>query len=349
METDVNQKSYSIEKEKSVVYICDDNYTWLTGASMSSLLKWNRNVHIFIIGADIQLENRLLLEDVAHMYGGNCSILDVPEKFKKNVSGQRWPVFTLARLYISDILPDCIKRTLYLDSDTLITNDIKELWEMDMKDKLFYGVKDCIGRRYKRNIGLAENDIYINGGVLLMNLDALRKKKITEEICPFLRNYYNAMSYFDQDVLNAVFRGKIGILPPEYNVMTIVERIGYKGLCTLRHPSSYYSRTEIDYAKEHPCIIHFSKHVLSIQPWFEDSDHPYAETFRYYVHTGPWKGKLRRERVPFWREKIAKGFCSSPKPLQNMLLQVMGFLHAVWCPTLRYRRGGKSGIPDENR
>ena len=35
--------------------------------------------------------------------------------------------------------------------------------------------------------------------------------------------------------------------------------------------------------------------------------------------------------------------------LQNMLLQVMGFLHAVWCPTLRYWRGGKSGIPDENR
>lgn len=127
-----------------------------------------------------------------------------------------------------------------------------------MKGFCYCGVKDCVGRRYKRNIGLSDNDPYINGGVFLADLNALRKLEIKSGIEEFFRKYIYSMSYFDQDVLNSVFRGNIGILPPEYNVMTTVIKMDYKSLCILRHPSNYYSREEINSARGGTRILYIS-------------------------------------------------------------------------------------------
>ena len=65
--------------EKNVVYVCSNNYVWMTGISMISLLSHNSGVHIYVIGPDIQSQNRFLLEQTARLYGGDCTVLNIPD------------------------------------------------------------------------------------------------------------------------------------------------------------------------------------------------------------------------------------------------------------------------------
>lgn len=304
---------------------------------MISLLSHNSGVHIYVIGPDIQSQNRFLLEQTARLYGGDCTVLNIPDFDEERTPSQkRWPVFTIMRLFVSKIVPDTIKRILYLDSDTFITNNIDKLWDFNMQGKLYCGVKDCIGKRYKRNIGLDDSDPYINGGVFLADLEALRNIEISSSIRSFFRKHFYAMSYFDQDVLNHVFRGKIGILPPEYNVMTTVVKMEYDELCILRRPSDYYSEEDINFAKEYPCIIHFSSHLLSIRPWYKNSEHPYAKAFQRCAGRSPWKEHIGCKSVSFHQKVITAIFHLWPAFIKKPLLYILGFLHAVWYPELRH-------------
>ena len=304
---------------------------------MLSLLSHNSGIHVYVVCPDIQQNNRLLLEETARSYGGCCTILHVPYSFAmKKTLRQRWPFFTITRLFAAKILPDTIHRILYLDSDTFVIGNLEKLWDMNMKGFCYCGVKDCVGRRYKRNIGLSDNDPYINGGVFLADLNALRKLEIKSGIEEFFRKYIYSMSYFDQDVLNSVFRGNIGILPPEYNVMTTVIKMDYKSLCILRHPSNYYSREEINSARGHPYIIHFSSHLLSIRPWFRESEHPYAELFQHIADISPWTKQVPRKAAPFLQRFAALIFQTCPASIRKVILYIFGFIHSVLYPDFRY-------------
>lgn len=324
---------------KNIVYICNNNHVWLTAISMTSLLVHNSGIHIYVIGPDIQPQNRFLLKQTPQSHGGCCTVLDIPYyKEQQVLKIRRWPSFTIARLFIAKILPDSINRILYLDSDTIITDSIEELWEFDMHGKPYCGVKDCIGWRYKRNIGLAETDPYVNGGVLLADLKPLRRMEISTDIHNFIQKYFYAMSYYEQDILNSVFQGNIGILPAEYNVMTTVVKMNYKELCRLRRPSNYYSMEEINFARANPRIIHFSSHLLSIRPWYKNSENPYAESFRQYAEMSLLDESIRWGTASRRQESIVAIYRSCPPFVKNVLLYVMGFIHAVWYPELRYQK-----------
>ena len=55
-----------------------------------------------------------------------------------------------------------------------------------------------------------------------MDIAALRRFDTEGAVTQFFNQYSRRMTYADQDVLNGVFRGKIGTLPAEYNVMTVI-------------------------------------------------------------------------------------------------------------------------------
>lgn len=58
------------------------------------------------------------------------------------------------------------------------------------------------------------------------------------------------ISYADQDILNGMFKGKFGIMPPEYDVMTQMCAYTYDQILQYRCPSAYYSKEEVEYAQQ---------------------------------------------------------------------------------------------------
>ena len=124
------------------------------------------------------------------------------------------------RLLLPRLLPE-EDRCLYLDSDLVIRHPLTDLFDMDMAGAALAGVTDrlCLEEphleRLQRDWGI-EPGFYVNAGVLLMDLDRMRRgggAERAEELA-----YRRAFRYLDQDVLNQVYRGQVLLLPKKYNV-----------------------------------------------------------------------------------------------------------------------------------
>ena len=121
---------------------------------------------------------------------------------------------TYFRYMIADVLPN-ISRVLYLDGDTIVNGDISELFDTDLTNYYCAGVSDIyiesVG--YKKTLGL--DGLYINAGVILFNLDEMRRTNIAEKL--FKLTAENNFKYQDQDAINVAFNGKIKELDCVYN------------------------------------------------------------------------------------------------------------------------------------
>ena len=149
-------------------------------------------------------------------------------------------------------LPSLLKenKVLYLDSDVIVLNDISKLYEYDISDYYIAAVEDKLSDLMKPRVDFKENDIYINGGVQLLNLDMFRKNNLEELIFEKLRQTL----WTDQDVINYVCKDKILQLPLIYNIMALKDNDIYKN-----------RRKEYEDALEAPVILHFTN-----KPWKEE-------------------------------------------------------------------------------
>lgn len=281
--------------EMNVMYTCDNNYVWLMGISVISLFENNKDfkeLDVYLLGENISDENKKNLFNISKNYGREIKIIDVPKiDLPQSLISSRWPLSAFTRLYAGDFLPQNLNRVLYLDCDTVVEGSIRELESIQLDNNIVMGVKDCISADYKRNIGLNENDIYINAGVLLFNLGKLREIDITKIVDNYLKNYKNYINYADQDILNGIFKNKIGILEPCYDVMTIFASHSFKEISILRKPTNFYSENELACAVSNPSIIHFTTNMLVVRPWYNNSNHPYLLNFNKYKNISLWSNK----------------------------------------------------------
>ncbi len=319
-----------------IMYTCDNNYVLIMGISMISLFENNKivdEINIHLLGDEISSDNKKILESIAKQYGRTFDYMNVPNlNIPDTLYNQRWPKSAYTRLFSSELLPKKIKKILYLDCDTIITRDISELWNIDITEFTIYGIKDCIGKVYKENIGLNANSIYINAGVLLINIDKLRKVSVSELIDEFLKKYGKLMNYSDQDVLNGIFNGKIGILNPKYDVMTLLYAYKYNEIKIIRRPTNYYTKKEINEAIKEPVIIHFTTCMLNVRPWYKGSQHPFAYEFINYKQMSPWANRQEKEvKFDSIQEKIMCKILKTPKIIS---LPIIGIMHTIIKPYL---------------
>lgn len=314
----------------NILYTCDNNYVWIMGISMISLFENNKDtsINVFLLGDRITEENKNILTSIAQRYNEKFTLINVENfEISSKLCSQRWPKSAYLRLYAGQLLPSEIEKIIYLDCDTIVCGSLKKLWIDDCNWQFeFNGVKDCIGKRYKKNIGLNYDATYINAGVLLVNLNKLRNVDISQAITQFLSRYSKIINYADQDVLNGIFKGKVGSIPPNYNVMTSEVIEDYDKLKKIRKPSDYYSKGEFEVAVKHPTIIHYTTYMLIIRPWFLKSNHPFANEFDKYKFISPWREKKKTSITQNSSEnKVINIVEKFPNKIKYSLL---GILHA---------------------
>lgn len=141
-----------------------------------------------------------------------------------NVSGQtyfpedspnvktRWRYMTLMRLVLPKLLPR-FKKALWLDCDTIIDADISELFDIDLTGYYVAGVKEP---------QKSENRIYLNAGVLLFNLEEIRKDRFHERLMEYANSV--KLHYPDQDAINDLAQGKIKVISGAYNYTPFTEQ-----------------------------------------------------------------------------------------------------------------------------
>ncbi|WP_347995743.1 glycosyltransferase family 8 protein [uncultured Eubacterium sp.] len=318
----------------NVMYTCDNNYIWLMGISTISLFENNKDIEelkVFLLGENISQENKERLKDIGNKYDRDVEVIDIPKiHIPTSLVSARWPLSAFTRLFSGMILPTDIKKILYLDCDTIITGNISEIEHIEFNGNIAMGVKDCISGTYKKNIGLDKNSPYINAGVILFNMDALRKVDICEKIENYMNKYVKLIHYADQDILNGMFKGKIGELSPEYNVMTIDIFHAYEEIKKLRRPTNFYSQEELENAKLNPLIIHYTTNMRVIRPWFSNTNHPFANEFKKYIGMSAWMNK--KLEIATFNSTEAKLISVILKLPKTIAFETLGLIHAELRP-----------------
>lgn len=276
----------------NVIFASDNNYVPLLTISIVSFLVNNEKefseINIFILDDGISEYNKNKISKILDEYSCNISFIKTKKieelNFKvsslerNNISS----LTTYSRLFISSLLPKNIDRILYLDCDSLIVDSFKQLWEEDISNYYCAGVLDCCSTEIQKMLGIFEEDNYINAGVLYINLKKWREDNVEEKFIEFIANNQNRYYQHDQGIINNVFKNKIKIISPKYNLQQYFQYMPYniskKFSCI---ETKHYSKKIMDESRENPVFLHFCAANV-FRPW-HNPNHPYAELYQYYA------------------------------------------------------------------
>ncbi|MEV4492474.1 glycosyltransferase family 8 protein [Micromonospora coxensis] len=130
------------------------------------------------------------------------------------------------RLLVPAALPAEVRRVLYLDCDTMCTNSLAPLFEVDMGGVPVGAVRDPFNRRLLDMGGIpglaTYRDLdpyghYFNSGVLLIDVDRWKECEVTERSLAYLGRHAHESRYPDQDALNYAVYDNWLRLPKRWN------------------------------------------------------------------------------------------------------------------------------------
>lgn len=70
---------------------------------------------------------------------------------------------------------------------------------------------------YKPEIGFELDELYVNAGVLVLNLAEMRREGLFRKLCAATQELEGRIRFQDQDIINIVCRGRILELPDRFN------------------------------------------------------------------------------------------------------------------------------------
>ena len=281
-----NKIKYKNKNIIPVAYSTDNNYTYPTLVSMTSLLenilhhKTFYDIYIMITN-DFTKDNKEVLKSVQESYPEHCQINFINMN-NISIENKNFHLPKYYRLLLHDKLPN-IDKIIYLDGDTLIFEDLTELINLDMKGYYMLGFLDNL--YWALEIYGIKNAIVLCSGVLLIDLKALRNFNTTEKIKQLLTKYKNLIDQEDQTIINIVLQNHINSLPPKYGIW------GFENLkLALEHnrvqrPQLKYNEKKYIDAFQHPAIVHFT----GAKP-FRDKKAPFFLIWwKYAKKTGYYK------------------------------------------------------------
>lgn len=275
-----------------IVTAIDDKYVPYAMAMIKSLIdnanvKYNYDIVVF--NSNIAIKNKNLIKKELCKENVSIRFFDVSKMFaNKNLFIHRhFTIEIYYRLMMQDIMKNYDK-VIYLDSDMIVNSDISKLFNIDIGSNYVAAVVDAdyagcykgadLERKnyFEKNMHMESPYTYFNSGVLVMNLEELRKNFTTKDIMDMAES--KEWLFPDQDVLNNLCEKKVYFLDMEWNVMIDWQTDASSRNETLKKaPVKMY----VDYLKsrKNPKIIHYAGFQ---KPWNEPTC-DMAEYFWYYA------------------------------------------------------------------
>lgn len=263
----------------NLVYMTDAKYLPYMMVSLNSAIK-NKSAeskyHIHVIGKDLDEED---ISSLKTMETQNVSI-DVYRSREYDLDYKHLGRFesfkvSLQKIFIADYLP-YLNKVLYLDADTLVQEDLSEVYDINISDKYAAAVRDGLMYQFPehiKEINLTERDFYFNSGVMLLNLDKIRRDDIIQRAVIYF-NTHNEV-FGDQDVLNMVFGKEVESLSYKYNCNSVFfEEKDADFLSNFFKESVPQTPREV---YDQAVILHFAGH----KPWTPWFTHSYLKPLWY--------------------------------------------------------------------
>lgn len=280
-----------MNREIPIFFTIDDGYAPFLAVALNSAIhnaSPHRRYRAIVLHQNLSQTNTARLKA---METGNFKIDLIPmqanfEALDDRMSNRlRCDYFTMTiyfRLFIPAMFPQ-YEKGIYIDSDVVLTEDIAKLYDTDIGDNLIGACNDLSIADVPPLVAYTENAIgvkkqeYINSGVLLMNLQALRRYDLEGHFLRLLNTYHFDSIAPDQDYLNAMCSGRICYLEEAWNTMP--------------------NDAKPPLAK--PNLIHYN---LFSKPWCYD-DVQYADVFWHYASDSGYLEKIKAHKAAYSDEK----------------------------------------------
>lgn len=334
----------------NILYQFNEAYAAFAGVSIFSLLENNKSAEsicFYILGEDLTDKSRDKIRMMIEEYGRHVIYLETAQIIGKleylGIPKYRGSHATNLKLFAVEQISDDIDKILYIDSDTIITGDLSDLFSMDMQNVPIMMALDSLGCEHKGEIGLSLEDYYFNAGVMLLNLPEWKNQKCTDQIVDHIKNVRAHYIAPDQDILNRALKGNIGLLGVEYNLQPLHYKYNYLLYKKYWKQKKYYTDEELKNAVSSPVIIHCFR-FLGEFPWDKGSHHPCLDLFDSYLKSSPWQGYektvAKQNGIPFRIERWLYDWMSD-----QMFLFVFRVGHGVVISGAekRSRRGENDG------
>ncbi|MDX2188504.1 MAG: glycosyltransferase family 8 protein [Bacteroidota bacterium] len=268
------------KKELIHVACCfDENYVQHAGVMIYSLSQSNPNFdfHIYCITDSISEENKKTILDIFEKIRISHEFIKVDSQLFNNFHVNGHVTFsTYFRLLIPILIPNNIFKLLYIDCDCIINGSISNLWETDISNYFCAASKEYYSIEKRQSLGINNNTLCFNAGVLLINLTKWRQIPIFNIAKRIIEEKNTNLTSWDQDVLNIIFQENWLEIPVAYNY-----REYYYNYFTAEH-------------KQKPIIIHY---VAKLKPWHFMSKHKYKNLYYKYLKKTPWKKFIPEDRT----------------------------------------------------
>ena len=269
-------------KKVNIAFCFDENMWMLAGVAITSLLyhamgRCKYDIYC-VVPENFANSKRAELQCLVNNKDKNSTItfLNANHDFDASVVKQ-YTTGIFYRFMLLKLLPSNIDKSIYCDVDVTFHDDLLGLYETNMKNNLIAGVADAdqLGRVYP------EHGLYINSGILLMNIKELRKIKLYNDWLDLSKQ--DVFLYPDQDILNKTCDGKILYLPLRYNYMP-----GPGGRFAKPIEQGIYKLEDYDEAVRDPAIIHY----ILRQPW-KNRENLVGDLWWKYAYMTPFYSYFR--------------------------------------------------------
>ncbi|MDM7953678.1 MAG: glycosyltransferase family 8 protein [Cyanobium sp. CZS 25K] len=264
----------------------DNNYILHCAVMLKSLRLSNpaKTISVYILHGDIDSKERARLAAYLGEFLPAVSFIQLDEEM---LAG--FPVFghiTLAtyfRLLLPAALPHAVEKVLYLDSDLIVVDSLRDLWESALEGNSIAAVEDHNQELDRNRLGLAEGSLVFNAGAMLIDLGRWRRDNILATGLDFARTHPERIKHWDQDVLNSLLEARWRPLDWRWNALPHLWL--HQEYADADTPLGRHAEA----ARASPAVIHFAGSGVA-KPWHHRCRHPWRQRYLEIRRQTPWAG-----------------------------------------------------------
>lgn len=188
----------------------DKNYIPYFNVMLSSLLDKNEGetFRVFLMNSSLTEDDLLLSRKLIFGRGEIVPVKTAENEFDGAPTSDRYPKEMYYRIFASKYLPADVDRVLYLDPDIVVNGSVRELYDMPIGENYFAAathIRAFLKKFNELRLDMDDDSPYINSGVMLMNLELLRREQDTDEVYSYIEEHKGKLFLPDQDIISGLY------------------------------------------------------------------------------------------------------------------------------------------------
>ncbi|MDR2268802.1 MAG: glycosyltransferase family 8 protein [Rickettsiales bacterium] len=210
----------------SVYFAGSNNLTSQTAVAIVSMaMNTKSDIDLYILDCGIPADDIRALERICEKYDNIKSFTILPVNMSLFSGCNTWFGYTdcWSRFLFSDLAPN-IDKAIYLDSDIIVMNDIRKLYDLDLGGKAIAAAPEIwhLSKWHeserndrRKKWGYSDDHVYFGSGVLIFDCKKWRDERLADKILSIGRQYGKMLKFPDQDALNILFADNYQIIDNE--------------------------------------------------------------------------------------------------------------------------------------